>query len=61
MTDVSATIALMLHASYTLSDDTAREQMKSTIWELIEPFMRDALARGIKVEAYVEQLTSQEK
>lgn len=60
MTAVSATIALMLHKQYEEADEPARAKMKEAVWELIEPLMREASARGMKVEAFVEQLTSQE-
>ncbi|MHB1098429.1 MAG: hypothetical protein ACYCZR_02625 [Burkholderiales bacterium] len=61
MTSVSASLCLMLHKDYAEADDAARALMKSAIWELVEPMMREAVSRGMKIEAFVEQLTSQEK
>lgn len=61
MIAVSASIAILLHQQVEGTDDEARKKMKRDIWNLIEPMMREASASGMKIEAYVEQLTSQER
>lgn len=61
MTSVSASLCLMLHYTYAAADEEARAAMKAAIWDLVEPLMHEAVARGMKIEAFVEQLTSQEK
>lgn len=61
MIAVSASLCIMLHQQYAGTDEEARATMKQALWELVEPMMREAAARGMKVEAYVEQLTSQEE
>lgn len=61
MIAVSASLCIMLHQQYAGTDEEARATMKQALLDLIEPLMKDAAARGMKVEAYVEQLTSQEE
>lgn len=61
MIAVSASLCIMLHQQYAGMDEDARAAMKQAVWELIEPLMKEAAASGMKVEAYVEQLTSQEQ
>ena len=57
---LSASICIMLHRQQEGSEEEARAAMKQAIWDLIEPLMREASACGMKIEAYVEQLTAQE-
>ncbi len=58
---LSASICIMLHRRQDGPEDEARAAMKQDIEELTNPLMADAKARGMKVEAYVEQLTAQEE
>ena len=61
MTYVSATMLFMLRFTSDMADDAARSAMKDALWELAEPFMREAVSRGMKVEAFVDQLNTREE